>query len=258
MKMFSARHPILFQVVLFIAAIFLAVFFALLFQVVFPLEEKSEDVICAAIGRLLAGGLLFLVFIRSFKLKRQFSGFVVMLPALLFAAWNLFRYFLTKGGSVDNYVYAIVLGLAPAVFEEVLFRGIFIRNLKASGKKPLSILLISSLFFGLVHVTNFSLSVINMSIQVGSAIVVGLVFGAIYIKTEDLVSIIIAHAAIDICDEMFPVGGLVLPGVELTGFLILLAVETWYAFWLMSRSPRLPEALPDADAQNPESRLFEP
>ena len=247
MKTFGARHPILFQAVLFIAAICLAVFFAILSLGALPLEAKTQNV-GTATGRLLAGGLLFLVFIRSFKLKRQFSGFVIVLPALLFAAWNLFRHFLTKDGTVDNYAYAIVLGLAPAVFEEVLFRGIFIRNLKANGRKPLAILLISALFFGLVHVTNTSLGAVNVLIQVSYAIVIGLVFGAIYIKTEDLVSIIIAHAAIDICHQIFPAGGLVLPVVELTGFLILLAVETWYAFWLMSRPPRLPETLPDADA----------
>lgn len=231
---FASKHPFIFQMMVFIVAILLVVLFSLFAQTVGLVDTEAEYAGIVT-GRLMAASLLFLIFIRCFNLKKQFSGFVIMLPTLLFAAWNLFRHFLTKGEMADNYVYAIMLGLAPAVFEEVIFRGIFIHVLKASGKKPLAVLLISALFFGISHMSNTNGSLINMLIQVISSIVVGLVFGAIYIKTEDIVSVIIAHATIDICNRMFPSGNVIRPFVELTGFFVLLAVETWYAFWLISR-----------------------
>jgi membrane protease YdiL (CAAX protease family) len=50
----------------------------------------------------------------------------------------------------------LLLGLAPAVFEEVVFRGIFISNLKESGKSDMEALLIPALFFGIIHLTNIA------------------------------------------------------------------------------------------------------
>ena len=238
----GVRHPIVFQVMVFIAAIILALVFSVVARMVCSAGAVDNN-IHTAVGRLLAGGLLFLVFIRCFNLKKQLSGFVVMLPALLFAAWNIILHFTTGGGHAENTTYVFILGLAPAVFEEVLCRGIFIHNLKANGRRPMSVLLISAFFFGIVHMTNLGggQHIINVMIQTGYAVVVGLVFGAIYIKTDDLISVIIAHAVIDISSKMFPNGEIaILPGC--VGLMVVLAVETWYAFWLMSRAPALPES----------------
>ena len=239
----GARHPIVFQVMVFIAAIILALVFSVVARVACPAGAVDNN-IHTAVGRLLAGGLLFLVFIRCFNLTKQFSGFVIMLPALLFAAWNIILHFTTGGGHAENTTYIFMLGLAPAVFEEVICRGIFIHNLKASGRRPMSVLLISALFFGIVHMTNLvgGQHIINVIIQTSYAVVVGLVFGAIYIKTDDLISVIIAHAVIDISSKMFPNGEIaILPGC--VGLMVVLAVETWYAFWLMSRVPAVPDTV---------------
>ena len=185
-----------------------------------------------AIGRILAACLLFIVFIRCFQVKKQFSGFVMMLPALLFAIWNVFNHIVTNGeyGAVD---YAIILGIAPALFEEVLFREIFIHNLKSSGQKPLATLLISALVFGAIHLTNIvGMAPAQVLVQVGYSVVVGLVFGAIYIKSDDLISVVMAHAAIDITGKIFlSASEATIP--MLIAFVILLLGEAAYAFWLL-------------------------
>lgn len=229
----GARHPVLFQVLLLVAAFVLTLVFSLCARMMCS-GEAGGQYVHTAIGRLLAGCFLFLVFIRCFDFKKQFSGFVIMLPVLLFAAWNVVLHFATGGVRAENHAYALMLGLAPAVFEEVLFRGVFIHNLKANGRSPMAMLLISAIFFGIVHMTNIvgAQHIVNVIVQAGYAIVIGLVFSAIYIKTGDLLSVVIAHAVIDITSNMFPSGQVtVFPwGIAL---IVLLAVETWYAFHLM-------------------------
>lgn len=65
-------------------------------------------------------------------------------------------------------------------------------------------LLIPALFFGLIHMTNAVNGDIPQAlVQTGYSIVVGLVFGAIYIRSGDLISVMIAHAAIDITNRVF-------------------------------------------------------
>ena len=233
MDKFNVRHPILFQLLVLVAAFILALVFSVGASVVCTAEAEAQNM-HAAIGRLLAGGFLFLVFIRYFNFKKQLSGIVVMLPALLFAVWNIVLHFSTGGARAENYACALILGLAPAVFEEVVFRGVFIHNLRANGRGPMVTLLISAIFFGVVHITNLfgSQHIVNVIIQTSYSIVVGLVFGAIYIKTGDLVSVIVAHAIIDISSKLLP-SGQIIAFQWCIAMIALLAVETWYAFHLM-------------------------
>ena len=233
MDKFSARHPILFQLLVFIAAFILVLVVSLGASVTCSAEAEAQNM-HVAIGRLIAGGVLFLVFIRYFNIKKQLSGIVVMLPALLFAVWNIVLHFSMGGARAENYAYALILGLAPAVFEEVVFRGVFIHNLRANGRSPMSALLISAIFFGVVHMTNLlgSQHIINVIIQVSYSIVVGPVFGAIYIRTGDLVSVIIAHSIIDISSKILP-SGQVIAFQWCIALIALLVVETFYAVHLM-------------------------
>lgn len=233
MDKFNARHPILFQMLVLVAAFILVLVFSLGVSVMCSAEAEAQN-IHTAIGRLLAGGFLFLVFIRYFNLKKQLSGIVVMLPALFFAVWNVVLHFSTGGVREENYAYALLLGLAPAVLEEVMFRGVFIHNLRANGRSPVAAILISAIFFGVVHITNLvgSQHIVNVIIQTSYSIVVGLVFGAIYIKTGDLVSVIVAHAIIDISSKMLP-SGQTIAFQWCVALIALLVVETWYAFHLM-------------------------
>ena len=186
-----------------------------------------------AIGRILAGILMLLVFRRCFDFSKQFKGFVVMLPALVFALWNIANHFITKGDFNPFTLEVLILGLASAIFEEVIFRGIFIHNLKAAGRSDMAALTIPALLFGVIHLTNaVNGDILQALVQTGYAVVVGLVFGAIYIRTGDLFSVILAHAAIDITNRIF-MGAAITPVPVIIAFIVMLAIMALYAFKLV-------------------------
>ena len=97
---------------------------------------------------------------------------------------------------------AALHALAPGFSEEVCFRGLgisnFMRTIKDEKKIPV-ILWLSSIIFGLAHMGNsfvgasFGTSLLQSAYAVG----IGLVFGAIYLRTGNLWPNIIAHSLID-------------------------------------------------------------
>ncbi len=233
MKGFSERRPILSEILLIIAAFVLVLVFGIPCQMI-----GIENELGIGIGRILTGILLLIIFRRCLSRGKQFSGFVVMLPALLFAVWNVANHFMTKGEFSPLTAEILILGFAPAIFEEVLFRGIFIHNLKASGKSDMAALLIPALLFGLIHLTNaVNGNLAQALVQTGYAVVVGLVFGAIFIRTGDLFSVILAHAAIDITNRVF-MGASSTPTPVIIAFLVLLALEALYAFRLVLKQKK--------------------
>lgn len=239
MKKFAAKSPVIFEVILIVAAFVLALAFGLAGQAVGLGNELPM-----AAGRILAGIVLLIVFRECLRDGKQFSGFMIMLPALGFALWNVANHFLTKGEFHPLTTEILILGLAPAVFEEVLFRGIFIHNLRKSGRSDMAALLIPALFFGLIHMTNAVNGDIPQAlVQTGYSIVVGLVFGAIYIRSGDLISVMIAHAAIDITNRVF-VASSHTPVPVIIAFLVMLAVEAAYAFVLVSRKKQTDQTVP--------------
>lgn len=97
--------------------------------------------------------------------------------------------------NTDIYMYIIklpailavfALAVMPAIFEELIFRGIILNNYKATG--ILKSAVISGLFFGLFH-TNFY--------QMGYAIVAGLFFSFLVVYTNSLYASILSHFLIN-------------------------------------------------------------
>ena len=240
MQKFATKSPIIFEILLIVAAFVLALAFGLASQII-----GFDNELAMAVGRILAGLVLLIIFRSCLKNGKQFSGFLIMLPALGFALWNVANHFLTKGDFNPLTPEILILGLAPAIFEEVVFRGIFIDNLKKSGKSDMAALLISALFFGLIHMTNaVNGNIPQALVQTGYSIVVGLVFGAIYIRTGDLLSVMIAHAAIDITNQIFAAASNT-PVPLIIAFIVVLAAEAAYAFVLVSKGKPAEESDPD-------------
>ncbi len=228
MRKFAEKSPVVFEIILVIAAFALALAFGLPFH-----AASFDNELSMAIGRILAGILMLLIFRHCFDLSKQFKGFVVMLPALVFALWNIANHFITKGDFNPFTLDILILGLAPAVFEEVLFRGIFIHNLKAGGRSDMAALIIPALLFGVIHLTNaVNGDILQALVQTGYAVVVGMVFGAIYIRTGDLFSVMLAHAAIDITNRVF-MGASNTPVPVIIAFIVMLAIMALYAFKLV-------------------------
>ena len=97
-------------------------------------------------------------------------------------------------------------------------------------------MLLSGVIFGLMHITNaIAQPLPQVLLQMCYSIVVGITFAAIYIRSGDLVSIIIAHSAIDITNRIFT-GGQKTPGFAVVLFGIMLVAEAAYAFYLVTRS----------------------
>ncbi len=123
------------------------------------------------------------------------------LPALLFALWNVVNHRLTGGvpGTIDISV----------------------------------ILLLSAIVFSLIHLTNaVGMDMAQVLVQTGYAFIFGLVMGAIFLRSEDLLAVIIAHALTDISSHVFPSGDST-PMIALILFIVLMAAEAGYAFRLV-------------------------
>ena len=229
---FAGEKPVVFEILLIIASFLLSLIFMLPFQAIIGCPTEPAG----AMGRIIAAIILFLVFIRGFKLKKQFSGFILMLPSLLFALWNVINCFITGGEIAAPDVEVFILGLAPGFFEEVVFRSVFINNMKAKGMKPLTMMLLSGVIFGLLHITNAVAQPLpQVVLQVCYSMVVGITYAAIYIRSGDLVSIIIAHSAIDITNRIF-LGGqnTNTPAFAFLLFGAMLVIEAAYAFYLVT------------------------
>ena len=230
MKNFAVKQPIVFEVILLVVSFILSIIFIAIFQTLyFSLETTT------AIARIAVGILLFIVFLYCFKLKKQFSSFPIILPALLFVVWNIANHFMSNGtlNSFDEFMF--IEAAAPAILEEVLFREIFIYHLKENGQKPLMVTLISAAFFAIVHLTNaVGANLLQTLVQVGYSFVVGLVFGAIYTRSDDLFSLMIVHGAIDLSNRIFSAGSTT-PYYVFVPFILLLVFETYYAIRLVSK-----------------------
>ena len=78
-----------------------------------------------------------------------------------------------------------VVILAP-VLEEILFRGLILGSIRQKSGKALGAVFISAAIFGAMHV--------HIPQKMVNALVIGLILGYIYVKTESLAAVIIIHA----------------------------------------------------------------
>ena len=230
---YGEKHPILFEIILFIVAMIGAGIFVLLGSILgLPTNLSSSA------GRIIVGIILFFIFRRVFKDNNGlFNNFVIILPALLFVIWNIF-YNLSSGnsfGTANTFMEALIIAAAPAIFEEVIFRGIFIYNLKKYGYDDIKCLLISALVFSLVHLTNaVGGNLIAVVLQIGYSFVIGLVLGAIYLKNNSILQVILIHFLIDYSNSIY--NGTVANSsyVQIAIFVLLLIGEAFYAYKLIN------------------------
>ena len=236
---FGEKHPVLFEIILVVVA-FLAA--ALLTAGTSAIFQDAE--ISASVSRIAVGALLPLVLYKAFRVRNPFTRFGIVIPAYLFACWNLFYNF-SSGmvlGDPSRFIKGAVTALAPALFEEVIFRGIFLYNLRKKGHGDLACLLISSVFFAVIHLTNIvGMDLVSVGLQVGYSFVIGLVFGAVYLCNGSLFQIVLAHFLTDFTNRIFAESASSASYAQLAGFGVLLAAETVYAFILMGkRSENIP------------------
>ena len=125
--------------------------------------------------------------------------------------------------------------LAPALFEEIIFRGIIIRKFLDAGKSETYAWLGSALLFSMVHLTNLvGGNVLNTLVQTAYALVIGLLLGAVYLKDRNILSVITSHFLIDLSSRLFEQRSET-PIPLLIAFIVLLAVLAAYSYYLMQK-----------------------
>lgn len=103
---------------------------------------------------------------------------------------------------------ALLSGIAPGFFEEVVCRGIVVNNMMHRWKHKkhyiLKTVLASGLAFGLVHLINLrNGDVSGTLLQVCYAAALGVFYGGVFVRTRNLWGPVILHSIIDFSAFMF-------------------------------------------------------
>ena len=135
---------------------------------------------------------------------------------------------------------ALLRATAPGFGEEIMFRGLgvanYMRTIKSEGQIKV-IFWLSSLVFGLIHLTNIMAGGDPKSVVIQSiyAIGVGMILCAVYLRTGNLWPTILAHWSVDFFEfirvDLFDSGG-VMTGMGI-GDWITIAAGAFGAFWAL-------------------------
>lgn len=158
--------------------------------------------------------LLLIPVILIFKNKYIFTQKKMKLLPSLLLAWPIILYTIIafirsisqiKVSNINMYeVIALLLfTLTVGLFEEILCRGWlqneFIERFGKDRKGVIYSIIVSGSIFGFMHITNafYGQDIYTTIIQIMSAIVVGIAFGAIYYRTKNIWTVIILHGLWD-------------------------------------------------------------
>ncbi len=229
MRKLGLRNPILFGILLFFAAVLAAALIAVPIDAFIYHTEFS-----AALSRIIVALILFVLFFYCFKEDRPLKGWLHCLPVLLVVAWNIW-YEKDMGMAFADPIVLVAGALAPALFEEIIFRGIMIRKFLDAGKSETYAWLGSALLFSLVHLTNLvGGNVLNTLVQTAYALVIGLLLGALYLKDRNILAVITSHFIIDFSSRLFD-QRTETPIPLLVVFIVLLGVLGGYSYYLMQK-----------------------
>ena len=173
-------------------------------QTIAGVEQTQATGIGFAVGAVLAIGLFYLWFRPPFdgmlKKKDLLKGLALLAPILIIhwigsiVSWVQF--------GTASVLLAFLRSSAPGFGEEAAFRGLGVANYmrrNPTEKGIIRILWLSSVIFGLVHVTN-AIAGAPLSLSIGQAAYatgVGMVLGAVYLRTGNLWPSILGHMSLD-------------------------------------------------------------
>lgn len=194
------------MIVSFIVCNVIAMILSPIFDFMGPVNKIVPGLVVGAI-------IAALLYIYVYKVKGFFSfnkfvlAFILACPLLLFIIVSIFDNNLAIP-AMDTLLIGILLGLGPGVSEEILFRGILISHLMKffrNSKGIYGILIFSALLFGLVHITNaFVGAPLDTSIfQAFYTFAMGIIMGALYLRTGNIWVPMIIHSLVDIIGISF-------------------------------------------------------
>lgn len=173
-------------------------------QNVVGIEIEQASGFGMAVGSVLVIGLFYLWFRPSFdgmlKKKDLLKGLLFLLPILIIH-WTGSIVSWTRFGTASVFL-AFLRAFAPGFGEEVAFRGLGVANYLRrdnTEKGVAKIFWLSSIVFGLAHVLNaFAGAPLLISLgQAAYAAGIGMILGAVYLRTGNLWPTILAHMSVD-------------------------------------------------------------
>ncbi len=111
-------------------------------------------------------------------------------------------------------VYAISIGFAEELSIRGFLQSYFIKRFGTTKKAIVQSIFAAALFFGLIHLLNFDKGIYGELSQVGFALFIGLMFGALLVITKRIYPLIILHSIIDFFGKLDATG---LPVQEKSG-----------------------------------------
>ena len=208
-RAFHKNNPLsftLFELVLFLI---LGILLNIIFSNLIPsnIPYLSEIIVEVILGIL---ALLVMIRLNLFE-KEMFSGKNLFLGIklgffILFSGFIQFLIYLylnmNTPFSINLFpiVGSIFYSFAIGFYEEIFMRGLLLQNLVKNYKNGVyKALVISSLIFGLAHLINIiHAPLFDTIVQVIYSITAGLLFGAVFIKSKNLLSLIILHSVFNL------------------------------------------------------------
>ena len=180
---------------------------------------RTASGIGSAVAALAAAGLFKLWFRPDFsgclQKKNLLTGLAMLLPFLVIHYIGSIVSWITLGtGSV---LIALLRAFAPGFGEEIAYRGLGVANYMRTIRSERQIRVIfwlSSIVFGLIHLTNGLAGgdLVAVVIQAVYAIGVGMIFGAVYLRTGNLWPTILGHLSVDFLEfvraDLYASGGI--------------------------------------------------
>lgn len=257
------RHPFLFALVMPIISVFCAsivgVLVVRLINSLVGLDRETGNTlveIINALFRILCGVLVYFLMKKAYGKEFHFGftkrnlnlAFLFCIPAFLMGLSNipecLSRGFAWRTG-ILGFLYALLTGFAPGFFEEMALRGGALNDMMIQWKdKPgrvMKSLLASGVVFGVIHLINLvGAGVWETLLQVCYASAVGILFGAIYLRTKNIVALIVVHSFVDFMAELFveTEGAAEVTTYSIVSSVIIIVVFTIFGLYLVRREKR--------------------
>lgn len=257
------RHPFLFALFIPILSVFCAsivsVLIVRLINSLVGLERETGDTmvtIFTALFRILCGVLVYFLmknaygkdFCFGFSKRNLKQAFLLCIPAFMMGLSNIPEY-LSRGcvlrTGVSGFLLAVLTGFAPGFFEEMALRGGALNNMMIQWKdrpnRVMRSLLASGVVFGVIHLINLvGAGVWETLLQVCYASAVGILFGAVYLRTRNLIALIAAHSFVDFMAELFveTEETLEVTAFSIASSVVIIVVFTVFGLFLVRKEKR--------------------
>lgn len=138
-----------------------------------------------------------------FQTENLLKGFLLGWPLVLVMILNLLGTDFSRPIVLDGFVMTLTEYAIVGLYEEVLVRGFLVGHMmyhwRDDKRKVFKSVLWSSVIFGVLHIGNIfsGQGVATTLFQISYSTILGIVFAAVYIRTQNLWSVVIIHGLID-------------------------------------------------------------